>query len=83
MAALHDQRVRQPRTWTIEEWIVEILKREGMQSLDGLTSRSPEDTAPMLLAIDRLSRNGVISLWRLNREDYLLALNRKRDERSS
>jgi hypothetical protein len=75
MRMVHDH-VRRPEAASIENWVLEILREEGTQSLDSLTARARWDAACTLLAIDRLSRSGVVCLSRLERDDYVVALNR-------
>ena len=74
MRTVHDH-VRHTDTLSIENWVIEILREEGTQPLDSLTARARWDAACTLLAIDRLSRSGVICLSRLERDDYVVALN--------
>ena len=57
---------------SIEQWVLDILEREGMQTLDELGSLLPRGHwARLFLALDRMSRSGRIALWSNGRGDYL------------
>jgi hypothetical protein len=60
---------------SIEEWVLDVLGREGMQTLDQLGLLLPsENWARLFLALDRMSRSGRIVLWSNGRGDYLAKL---------
>jgi hypothetical protein len=60
---------------SIEEWVLDVLEREGMQTLDQLGLLLPSGNwARLFLALDRMSRSGRIVLWSNGRGDYLAKL---------
>lgn len=60
---------------SIEEWVLDVLEREGMQTLDQLGLLLPAGNwARLFLALDRMSRSGRIVLWSNGRGDYLAKL---------
>ena len=60
-------------TSLMEDWILETLRREGMQTLDQLgLFMSADKWARFFLAIDRLSRSGRITLSCSGRGEYLV-----------
>ena len=60
---------------SIEEWVLDVLEREGMQTLDQLGLLVPSGNwARLFLALDRMSRSGRIVLWSNGRGDYLAKL---------
>jgi hypothetical protein len=60
---------------SIEDWVLDVLEREGMQTLDQLGLLLPsENWARLFLALDRMSRSGRIALWSNGRGDYLAKL---------
>lgn len=60
---------------SVEEWVLDVLEREGMQTLDQLGLLLPsENWARLFLALDRMSRSGRIALWSNGRGDYLAKL---------
>jgi hypothetical protein len=61
---------------SVDEWIVEVLRERGAQTLDHLGGSLPGvNWAQFFLAIDRLSRTGKITLWPPKNGDYLVSLN--------
>jgi hypothetical protein len=57
---------------SIEEWVLDVLEREGMQTLDQLGLLLPAGNwARLFLALDRMSRSGRIVLWSNGRGEYL------------
>jgi hypothetical protein len=59
----------------VEEWVLGILRARGPQTLAQLEEALPVwKWAQLLLAIDRLSRQGAISLRRHDSGGYLIAL---------
>jgi hypothetical protein len=64
---------------SIEEWVLDVLEREGMQTLDQLGLLLPAGNwARLFLALDRMSRSGCIVLWSNGRGDYLAKLKDRR-----
>jgi hypothetical protein len=60
---------------SVEEWVLGTLRERGPQTLDQFGASLPEvNWAQLLLAIDRLSRQGDISMRIHSHEDYLIAL---------
>ena len=60
---------------SIEEWVLGTLRERGPQTLDQLGEGLPEaNWSQLLLAIDRLSRHGDVSMRIHARGDYLIAL---------
>ena len=58
--------------FSIEQWVLDVLEREGMQTLDQLGSLLPSGNwARLFLALDRMSRSGRIALWSNGRGEYL------------
>ena len=65
---------------SLEEWVLQVLEREGMQTLDQLGLRLPSGNwARLFLALDRMSRSGRLALWSTGRGDYLAKLKHCRD----
>ena len=61
------------------EWLVDILQRNGPQTLDALGTSTPSASwAQLFLAVDRLSRSGSITLRSVGRGTYLVSLARQR-----
>ena len=61
------------------EWLVEILERNGPQTLDALGASMPSTSwAQLFLAVDWLSRSGAITLRSIGRGTYLVSLARQR-----
>ncbi len=57
---------------SMEEWVLDVLEREGMQTLDQLGLLLPSGNwARLFLALDRMSRAGSIVLWSNGRGSYL------------
>ena len=60
---------------SVEEWVLGTLGERGPQTLDQLGASLPEaNWAQLLLAIDRLTRQGEISMRIHSHGDYLIAL---------
>ena len=60
---------------SMKEWVLSILYERGMQTLDDLGAWLPQaNWAQLFLAIDSLSRDGIIELRRVGQGDYLLSL---------
>lgn len=61
------------------EWLVDVLERNGPQTLDALGASTPSaGWAQLFLAVDRLSRSGSITLRSVGRGTYLVSLARQR-----
>jgi hypothetical protein len=61
--------------FSMEEWVLDVLEREGVQTLDQLGLLLPSGNwARLFLALDRMSRSGCIALWSNGRGDYLAKL---------
>jgi hypothetical protein len=61
---------------SVEEWVLAALQSRGTQTLDQLGASLPETNwAQLFLAVDRLSRAGLVSLRPADRGDYEVALN--------
>lgn len=57
---------------SMEEWLLNVLEHQGMQTLDQLGLLLPAGNwAQLFLALDRLSRSGNIVLWSNGRGEYL------------
>ncbi len=57
------------------EWLLEILERNGPQTLDDLGASIPSACwAQLFLAVDRLSRSGAIALRVIGRGEYVVSL---------
>ena len=62
---------------SVEEWVLAQLTERGAQSLDQLGGSLPEmNWAQLFLAVDRLSRCGLVSLRPARQGDYLVSMNR-------
>jgi len=60
---------------SVEEWVLASLRARGSQTLDQLGSALPETNwAQLFLAIDRLSRSGLVTLRPARQGDYLVSL---------
>jgi hypothetical protein len=60
---------------SVEEWVLGTLRERGPQTLDQLAASLPEaNWAQLLLAIDRSSRQGDITVRIYAHGDYLIAL---------
>jgi len=60
------------------EWLLEILKCNGPQTLDALAASIPSPTwAQLFLAVDTLSRSGAITLRSIGRGEYLVSLGKQ------
>jgi len=60
---------------SMKEWVLSILYERGMQTLDDLGSWLPQaNWAGLFLAIDSLSRDGIIELRRIGQGDCVLTL---------
>ncbi len=60
---------------SVEEWVLGTLQEGGAQTLGQLGESLPEaNWAQLVLAIDRLSRRGVISMHIHPPGDYLIAM---------
>ena len=60
---------------SVDEWIVNILRTEGPQTMDQLTKALPATNwAQSFLALDRLSRQGEVRLWPPQHGSYLVSL---------
>jgi hypothetical protein len=72
MVSVHAEVMQGP---SVEEWVLGTLQEGGPQTLDQLAESLPEaNWAQLLLAIDRLSRHGDISMRSHPPGDYLIAL---------
>jgi hypothetical protein len=62
---------------SLDEWIVDLLRVHGVQTLDELSTKIlPErNWAQIFLAIDRLSREGKVFLRVRERGEYVISLN--------
>jgi len=69
---------------TVEEWVLGVLEKNGMQTLDELGMALPSaNWAQLFLAVDRLSRCGAITLWSSGRGEYLLRIKQQDKKRVS
>lgn len=60
---------------SVDEWIINILRTEGAQTMDQLAHALPATNwAPFFLALDRLSRTGEVCLWPPQNGSYLVSL---------
>jgi hypothetical protein len=60
---------------SIEEWILATVQERGPQTLDQLRAFLPQASwSQLVLAVDRLSRHGDISMRMQSRGDYLIAV---------
>ena len=60
---------------SVEEWLREILRERGPKTLDELGHCLPETNwAQLLLAIDRLSRRGDVTMRLHSHGEYLISL---------
>ncbi len=60
---------------SVDEWIVEVLRQRGAQTLDRLGDSLPNvNWARLFLAIDRLNRAGKVAIWPPQNGDYLVSL---------
>jgi hypothetical protein len=72
MLSFHAEVMQGP---SVEEWLLATLRERGPQTLDQLGKSLPEaNWAQLLLAIDRSSRRGDISMQIHAQGDYLVAL---------
>ena len=61
---------------SVEDWLVGALRERGPQTLEELGSCLPQTNwTQLLLAIDRLSRRGDITMRLHSQGDYLISLN--------
>lgn len=65
--------VRQPVSPT-EELLLLTLRRQGPQTLDGLCALPQIGLSQALLAVDRLSRVGMVSIEPIGRCEYRVSL---------
>lgn len=56
--------------------LIEVLRQEGPQTIEALSTRAGISWTQVFLAIDRLSRSGGVSLRRLGGSRYQVSLNR-------
>jgi hypothetical protein len=71
---------------SLADWLVGTLQEWGPQTLDQLGQRLPNTNwAQLLLAVDYLSRNGLVTVGLISRGDYLVSLSKLREpsERAS
>jgi hypothetical protein len=60
---------------SIEEWVIATIRERGPHTLDQLGALLPQaNWSQLLLAVDRLSRHGDISVRMHSRGDYLIAV---------
>ncbi|HZS11422.1 MAG TPA: hypothetical protein VFA38_04175 [Nitrospirales bacterium] len=60
---------------SLDEWILAVLRYEGPQSVDQLAARLPAPNwAQIFAAVDRLSRDGWVSMSRPQHGDYWLSI---------
>jgi hypothetical protein len=63
------------RRFSTEEMLLTVLRTQGPQTLDNLCSLPEIGSSQMLLAIDRLSRSGLVSIEPIARCEYRVVLN--------
>ena len=77
--AVQDRRTLVQEKPSIDDWILGAMQQHGTQTLDQMGTLLPEaNWTQLILAIDRLSRSGKISLWSPGFGEHLISVNRTR-----
>jgi hypothetical protein len=72
--AMEEPRLVEDRR-SVDEYIIELLRQKGAQTLDHLGASLPNvNWARLFLAIDRLSRTGIIAIAPPQQGEYLISL---------
>jgi DNA-binding MarR family transcriptional regulator len=67
--------LRQERSTGSEGLLIQALHRRGPQTIEALSSTSGLSWSQVFMAIDRLSRSGMVALRRSGRGEYQVSVN--------